>query len=857
MILNARTPLAGGRYIVQRHLDSGAMADVYLATDTLRAVNVALKVLRSEYSLDEYFEDYFRREAAVLQQLQHPNIVRLYELERDSNLLFLVMDFIEGLTLQQHLFEQKLLQTAYVLQIGQAIATALDYAHTKGVIHRDVKPSNVLLASSGVILLNDFGVARVAGNTTSAGASGPVGTLAYMAPEQIRGAEITGAADQYALAVVIWELLCGRRPFTGKASKLTASPLSERIIDEHLHHTPPANLLPPGLTAALAQALAKDPRQRFPTCAAFMQVLQTAAARPVSQDFSASESKTPNQPQPPAKLPQSTVLTVTQIVSGLLVLYLLVAILVAVAPALFADGILSITWGIGFIVFLSAPYLFFTHKNNRGFLFVLLVVASFSMGKINTHREKIQDLAVAAANTAAVPTSASLPIATATATSVMPSTATNTPPQTPTISATGNATGTKIYLSGRKYIGELRNDMANGQGTITFNDGATYTGEWKNDRFNGQGTLTFNDGETYTGEWKDDKKHGQGTETYADGATYTGEWKDDKKHGRGTYTFADGTTYAGEWKNAERNGQGTISFADGATYAGEWKNDERNGQGTISFADGATYAGEWKDDKKHGRGTYTYADGTTYAGEWKDNLPNGQGIEKDKLGSATYIGEFKDGKHVTATAIAVAPATATPPPAKPANTVAAPTAAPVVVPTAAATVSPPTAAAPVAEAPAPTATTTTAVLITSSETASQTNARKSAQKYLRVLAFSRGRLINQLKYEGFSEEDAAYAVDSLNTNWNEQALKKVASYLRASAFSRSRLIGQLVYEQYSQEQAEFAVNGTAIDWNEQAAKKAANYLKVRSFSRDELIAQLKYEDFTQEQAEYGVSNVGL
>lgn len=124
-----------------------------------------------------------------------------------------------------------------------------------------------------------------------------------------------------------------------------------------------------------------------------------------------------------------------------------------------------------------------------------------------------------------------------------------------------------------------------------------------------------------------------------------------------------------------------------------------------------------------------------------------------------------------------------------------------------------------AEAPAPTATPITAAVTTSGETASQGNARNSAQRYLRVLAFSRGSLINQLKYEGFSEEDAAYAVDSLNTNWNEQALKKVASYLRSSAFSRSRLIGQLMYEQFSQEQAEFAVNGTADDWNEQAAKK--------------------------------------
>ena len=276
MILSPQTPIAGSRYIVQRHLDSGAMADVYLAKDTQRAVSVALKVLRSELSQDEYFEGYFRREATVLQQLQHPNIVRLYELVRDGNLLILVMDYIAGPTLQQYLFANGLLPTATALYIARALATALDFAHSKRVIHRDIKPSNVLLANSGAILLSDFGVARVAGSTTTVASR--VGTLAYMSPEQVSIGDIVPATDQYALAIVMWELLTGRRPFMGLTHGLTATTLADRVVEEHLHHPPPAGVLPPTLAAPLMRALEKAADQRFPTCTAMVEEISTVHA---------------------------------------------------------------------------------------------------------------------------------------------------------------------------------------------------------------------------------------------------------------------------------------------------------------------------------------------------------------------------------------------------------------------------------------------------------------------------------------------------------------------------------------------------------------------------------------------------
>ena len=261
-MLTTNTRLASGRYIIQRQLGAGAMAEVYLATDTVKQVDVALKLLRPDLALDPTFEEYFRREARVMQQLQHPNIVRFYEPMRDGELLFLVLDYIDGPNLQKYLFTHKLLPIADALHIAQALATALDYAHASGVIHRDLKPSNVLLAFNGAILLSYFGVARVAGATTTT--TGMVGSPAYMAPEQIKGATLTRAADQYSLAVLLWELIASRRPFVGASTGLTGATLGERVLEEHLSHPPQTGVLPDDLMRHSAKHFPKTPAIDYP-----------------------------------------------------------------------------------------------------------------------------------------------------------------------------------------------------------------------------------------------------------------------------------------------------------------------------------------------------------------------------------------------------------------------------------------------------------------------------------------------------------------------------------------------------------------------------------------------------------------
>ena len=557
MILRPQTALAGGRYIVQHHLDSGAMADVYLATDTQRAVSVALKVMRAELSLDEYFETYFQREASVLQQLQHPNIVRLYELVRDGNLLFLVMDYITGPTLQQHLFTKKLLPTSDAILIARSLATALDFAHSKGVIHRDLKPSNVLLADHGAILLSDFGVARVAGSVTTAASR--MGTLAYMSPEQITGGELTPAADQYSLGILLWELLTGRRPFVGETPGLAAGPLGERVMEEHLKYPPPTGVLPADMFPVLVRTLAKHARQRFPTCLDMVnQLITNTGVQPTSaklwnrkiDDFDSA----PTQP-PPIALPKP---------------------------------------GVGVI---AAP-----EKSSAPKPDLNLDAAARSTPRKVT-QPNIGETKAAVAND--VRTRRFVQTR-----------------RYGDSSYTGelkddkrNGQGTLTFPDGETYSGTWKDDKYNGQGTLTFADGNTYTGEFRDGKYNGQGTLTFADGTTYTGEFKDDKRNGSGTFTYADGRKSTGEFLDGMPKDHRTYTYADAGVIAAPVKSdvhktnlhldaAQRSASQNLTQQN----SGETKDAGASGVRTTRFVQAkrygdSSYTGEFREGNPTGQGT--------------------------------------------------------------------------------------------------------------------------------------------------------------------------------------------------------------------------------------------------------------
>ena len=214
----------------------------------------------------------------------------------------------------------------------------------------------------------------------------------------------------------------------------------------------------------------------------------------------------------------------------------------------------------------------------------------------------------------------------------------------PATSFWSNCVGTFIAPNGQKYVGEYRDDKANGRGTLTFPDGSKYVGEFKDNKRNGQGTYTFPSGEKYVGGYRDGKRNGQGTLTLANGEKYAGEYRDGNAHGRGTYTFSSGAKYVGEYRDGKRNGQGTFTFPSGEKYVGEFKDGNYHGQGTYTLPSGEKYVGEHRDNKRNGQGTFTFPSGEKYVGEFKDDNYHGQGTLLGPSGEVVYTGRWVNDK---------------------------------------------------------------------------------------------------------------------------------------------------------------------------------------------------------------------
>jgi predicted ATPase len=268
------TPLAqaiAGRYEILRPIGEGAFATVFLATDLRHGRRVAIKVLRVDPASDRG-ELRFLREIRLLAQLQHPNILPLYDSGHVGNLLYYVMPYVAGETLRERLGKQRRLPVQEVVEIGRELAEALAHAHAAGVVHRDVKPENILL-SGGRPLLADFGVARVTPqepHLTRTGDASP-GTPAYMSPEQLAGQhEVDGRADVYALGCVLYELVTGSHPFAGPGGYVRRFAESPPSIADKCPEAPAA------LADALRRALATLPDERFASAHEFSRALDAA-----------------------------------------------------------------------------------------------------------------------------------------------------------------------------------------------------------------------------------------------------------------------------------------------------------------------------------------------------------------------------------------------------------------------------------------------------------------------------------------------------------------------------------------------------------------------------------------------------
>jgi serine/threonine protein kinase len=261
----------GGRYRLLRTIASGGMAEVWEAQDDVLGRRVAVKVLHAHLAADEAFLARFRREAIAAARLAHPNVVATYDTGVDDDVAWIVMELVDGRTLRQLLSEQGALAPHRAVHLATQVADALDYAHRSGVIHRDVKPANILLTADDRVKVADFGIAKAAieaaedasdagGDLTQSGAI--VGTARYLSPEQVNGEPVDGRSDVYALGVVLYEMLCGRPPFTGDTDvavavqHATATPLAPRQVRAGI---------PRSLEAVVLRAMAKQPAARYPS----------------------------------------------------------------------------------------------------------------------------------------------------------------------------------------------------------------------------------------------------------------------------------------------------------------------------------------------------------------------------------------------------------------------------------------------------------------------------------------------------------------------------------------------------------------------------------------------------------------
>ncbi|MGC4745014.1 Stk1 family PASTA domain-containing Ser/Thr kinase [Micromonospora sp. DT201] len=284
--MTAQARLLGGRYQVGELLGYGGMAEVHRGRDLRLGRDVAIKMLRTDLARDATFQMRFRREAQNAASLNHPAIVAVYDTGEETaptgeTLPFIVMEFVNGRTLKEVLGAEGRLQPRRALEICADMCAALEFSHRHGIIHRDIKPGNVMLTQTGQVKVMDFGIARAlaSGATTMTQTSAVIGTAQYLSPEQARGEAVDARSDVYAAGCVLFELVCGHPPFVGD------SPVS--VAYQHVRETPPtpSDINPdvtPAIDAIVLKALSKNPLNRYQSAGEMRaDLLRAAAGRPV------------------------------------------------------------------------------------------------------------------------------------------------------------------------------------------------------------------------------------------------------------------------------------------------------------------------------------------------------------------------------------------------------------------------------------------------------------------------------------------------------------------------------------------------------------------------------------------------
>ncbi|HUC40102.1 MAG TPA: protein kinase [Gemmatimonadales bacterium] len=286
--------LVQGKYKIERMLGKGGMGAVFLAHDLTLEREVAIKVLPPDVSMDEHIVKRFQQEAKTSAKLDHTNIIPIYRVENEGGLNYFVMKYIAGTSLEDVLDQKPPLTIDYIQRVLWEASCALGHAHQRGVVHRDVKPANIMFDHDGRVMLTDFGISKALQAASGFTGTGMIiGTPHYMAPEQAKGGTVDGRADEYSLAVVGYRMITGELPYTGDSVHTI---LYKHIFEEVPSVAAKRSDAPHFLTAAISRALSKEPDQRFAT----MEEFATAVwpEQPVAVPKSGDKTKSPRRPPP-------------------------------------------------------------------------------------------------------------------------------------------------------------------------------------------------------------------------------------------------------------------------------------------------------------------------------------------------------------------------------------------------------------------------------------------------------------------------------------------------------------------------------------------------------------------------------
>ena len=253
-----------GRYEIHELIGIGGMANVYRCTDTLDDREVAIKILKDEFLNNEEFIRRFKNESKAIAMLSHPNIVKVYDVSFGDIIQYIVMEYIDGITLKEYIERQGVIEWKDALHLTTQVLRALQHAHESGIVHRDIKPQNIMLLQDGTIKVTDFGIARFSDKATRTMTDQAIGSVHYIAPEQARGDVTDGKTDIYSVGVMLYEMLAGKLPFDGDTAvsvalmQLNETPRRPREINPSI---------PVGLEQITIRAMEKEPEKRYTSAA--------------------------------------------------------------------------------------------------------------------------------------------------------------------------------------------------------------------------------------------------------------------------------------------------------------------------------------------------------------------------------------------------------------------------------------------------------------------------------------------------------------------------------------------------------------------------------------------------------------